>query len=266
MEQATLIQALILGVVEGLTEFLPVSSTAHLIIAGDLLGFSGETGKTFEVVIQLGAIMGVVWTCRARILDVVVHARRSPQRRLLLNLLLAFLPAGLLGLACHRYIKQHLFNPLTVAVPLMVGGLAILFIEGWYKRQRSHVESLADLKPGQALAVGLAQTLALVPGVSRAAATIMGGLLTGLSRTPATEFSFLLAIPTMLSAALFDLYSNWQVLRSTDAAAFGVGLVSAFVTALLVVRTLMVYVSRHTFRPFGWYRLALGAVVALYFW
>jgi len=259
-----LIQAVILGIVEGLTEFLPVSSTGHLIIVGDLLGFTGERAKTFEIFIQLGSILGVVWFYRAKVTDLVVNMAKPPERRFILNLFIAFLPAAIIGLLTHKYIKAHLFNPVTVAAALVVGGFIILLIER-YPRQVK-IESIDRLKPLDALKVGIAQSFSLFPGVSRAGATIMGGLLSGLSRRAATEFSFFLAMPTMFAATLYDLYKNFQLLNAEDAAYFGVGFVVAFITALFVVRLFLAYVSRHTFAPFAWYRIGFGLLVLLYFW
>lgn len=259
-----LIQAVVLGIVEGLTEFLPVSSTGHLIIVGDLLGFTGERAKTFEIFIQLGSILGVVWFYRTKVADLIVNAAKPPERRFILNLFVAFLPAAIIGLLTHKMIKAHLFNPVTVAAALVVGGFVILLIERYPRRVR--IESIEELKPLDALKVGIAQSFSLFPGVSRAGATIMGGLLSGLSRRAATEFSFFLAMPTMFAATLYDLYKNLQLLNAEDAAYFGVGFVVAFITALFVVKLFLAYVSRHTFAPFAWYRIGFGLLVLLYFW
>jgi undecaprenyl-diphosphatase len=261
-----LIKAVVLGIVEGLTEFLPVSSTGHLIIAGDAIGFTGESANTFEIFIQLGAILGVVWHYRARVLDLAIHAPRPAERRFLLKLFVAFLPAAILGLLAHRYIKAYLFNPLTVAGALIVGGVVILLVEHWQRGRVARVHQAEDLSYVDALKVGIAQMFSLFPGVSRAGATIIGGLLTGLSRTAATEFSFFLAMPIMFAATFFDLYQNRAVLQPNDVGVFAVGFVVAFITAVFVVRTFLVYVARHTFRPFAWYRIAVGLAVAAYFW
>jgi undecaprenyl-diphosphatase len=266
MELILLIKAVALGIVEGLTEFLPVSSTGHLIIAGDLLNYTGERANTFEIFIQLGAILGVVWHYRAKVFDLMIHALRPPERRFLINLFVAFLPAAFVGLLTHKYIKAYLFNPVTVAGALIVGGVLILFIERWYRHERAHIDKLEEVRYPDALKVGIAQVLSLFPGVSRAGATIMGGLVAGLSRTVATEFSFFLAMPTMFAATLFDLYEGRRFLRPEDAAVFTVGLVVAFIVALIVVRAFLVYVSRHTFRPFAWYRIGFGLLVLAYFW
>lgn len=260
MDLWSLIQALILGIVEGLTEFLPVSSTGHLIIVADLLGFHGERAKTFEIFIQLGAILGVVWHYRKKIL---AAAGSRDGHRLGLNVFIAFLPAALIGLALHGLIKQHLFNPVTVALALIAGGVLILWIERLPLRAR--VQTLEQVRPGDALKIGLAQTLALFPGVSRAGATIMGGLLTGLSRPAATEFSFFLAMPTMLAATSYDLYKNLGILQWTDLPLFVVGFTSAFLTALLVVKAFLAFVTRRNFAPFAYYRIGFGVLVLIYF-
>ncbi len=264
MDVLLILQAIILGVVEGLTEFLPVSSTGHLIIVGDLLGFTGEKAKTFEIFIQLGSILGVVWLYRARVADVALHLHRPQQRRFVLNLLIGFLPAAVLGLLLHKQIKTYLFNPLTVAAALIVGGLVILLIERFARQPR--VEQLEQIQPLDAVKIGLAQSLALFPGVSRAGATIMGGLVTGLSRKAATEFSFFLAMPTMFAATLYELYKGWALIEARDAFLLATGFTVAFVTALVVVNLFVGYVARHTFVPFAYYRIGFGIVVLLYFW
>lgn len=253
--------AVVLGVVEGLTEFLPISSTGHLIIAGHLLGQEGELAKTFEIVIQLGAILAVVWLYRSRLWQLARGLDQAGPRLLVAKLLLAFLPAACAGLLLHRPIKLHLFDPAVVAWALVAGGLAILLIE-----RRDHSQGVAALEQvsvRQAFAIGLAQTLALIPGVSRAGATIMGGLLAGLRRTTATEFSFFLAIPTIGAATLYDLARHYTLFAGQGAATLGVGLVTALVTAMLVIRWLLSYVSRRDFGAFGYYRVALGALALL---
>jgi undecaprenyl-diphosphatase len=265
MDLLLLLQALILGIVEGVTEFLPISSTGHLIIFGDAMGFTGERAKTFEIFIQLGSILGVMWHYRAKVTDLIVHVHRPAQRRFVVNLLIAFMPAALIGLAAHRYIKAYLFNPVSVACALIVGGILIFVIEHWYQHRHARVQQLDELRPIDALKVGVAQTFALFPGVSRAGATIMGGLLSGLSRTTATEFSFFLAMPTMFAATLYDLYKNAHLLQRDDIVLFTVGFVTAFLTALIVVKTFLVFVSRHTFKPFAWYRIGFGLLVLIYF-
>lgn len=266
MELILLVKAVVLGIVEGLTEFLPVSSTGHLIIVGDLIDFTGERAKTFEIFIQLGSILGVVWHYRTKVLALAAHALRPQERRFLANIFIAFLPAALFGLLAHTYIKAYLFDPKTVAAALIAGGIVILLIEHWYRHHAARVHSLDELAPADAFKIGMAQTFSLFPGVSRAGATIMGGLLAGLSRTTATEFSFFLAMPTMFAATLYDLYKNLDILHAEDVGTFGLGFVTAFITAVIVVRTFLKYVARHTFRPFAWYRIGFGAIVLVYFW
>ena len=259
------LQAFVLGVVEGLTEFLPISSTGHLIVVSDAMGFTGERADTFQIFIQLGAILGVVWHYRATVAGLVLHAARPPERRLILNLAIAFLPAALLGFVLRDVIRTYLFGSITVAIALIVGGFAILAIERWGAGRTSRVAALGEVGPGDALMIGIAQCFSLFPGVSRAGATIMGGLLRGLSRTAATEFSFFLAMPTMAAATLFDLWQSRDILVADDVAIFAIGFVTAFFTAILVVRLFLAFVSTNTFRAFAWYRIAFGILVLLYF-
>ena len=263
MELWLYVQAVILGIVEGLTEFLPVSSTGHLIVVGDLIGFTGERAKTFEIFIQLGSILGVVWHYRTKVWRLATNVHRPAERRFVLNLLIAFFPAALVGLLLHRYIKEHLFSPVTVAAALIVGGIAILVIERLARKPT--ISSVDNVRPHQALWIGVAQMCSLFPGVSRAGATIMGGLLTGLSRTAAAEFSFFLAMPTMFAATVYELAKSLGHLHSQDIGLFAVGFVTAFVTALIVVRAFLAFITRHTFTVFAWYRIAFGAVVLWYF-
>lgn len=260
-----LLQALILGVVEGLTEFLPVSSTGHLIVVADAIGFTGERAKTFEIFIQLGSILGVMWFYRARVTALVTGLHRKPEQRFALNLFIAFLPAAIIGLVLHKYIKAHLFSPITVGAALIVGGFLILLIERWHQHRGARVHSMDEMTPMDAFKVGIAQAFALIPGTSRSGATIMGGLLTGLSRTTSTEFSFFLAMPTMFAATLYDLYKNLDLLRTDDIPHFAVGFIVAFVTALVVVKLFLSYVTRNNFTPFAWYRIGFGVLVLLYF-
>ncbi|HEX5387599.1 MAG TPA: undecaprenyl-diphosphate phosphatase [Gemmatimonadales bacterium] len=257
-----LIKAAILGVVEGATEFIPVSSTGHLIVVGDWLGFDGPGAKSFEIVIQLGAILAIVWIYRARLAKVLVTARRNPaSQQLLWNLALAMLPAALVGLFTHEAIKRYLFNPDVVAVAFIAGGLIIIAIERW--RPAMRIRGVDDIPPRTALGVGMAQVLSLVPGTSRSAATIMGGYCLGLSREAATEFSFFLAIPVMLAATGFELATNHRLLDASDAPVLVVGFLCAFLTALVVVRAFLRYVARNTFIPFAWYRIAFGVLLLL---
>lgn len=252
--------AIILGVVEGLTEFLPVSSTGHLIVVCHLLGFKGPAAVTFVIVIQLGATLGVLFYLRHKILWVLKGALHSgPQRSLLWGVGLAFLPAALVGLWLHPYIEAHLFNPNTVAIALVGGGVAILLVERYHSPFR--FSELDQVKPYSALGVGIAQVLALIPGVSRSGATIMGGLLVGMRRDVATEFSFFLSIPTMLIATTYDFYKSRHLLVTDDLLALGVGLVTAFLTALVVVAAFLRFIKTHTFKPFAYYRITFGLVI-----
>lgn len=260
MELTLLIKALILGIVEGLTEFLPVSSTGHLIIVGSLLDYTNEQSKVFKIVIQLGAILAVCWAFRSRIGQALGGLHNDPvQQRFAGLLIVGFLPAAVLGLMFHSVIKTYLFNPLTVAGALIGGGLLILYIERRVYSPRVH--SVDDMRYSDALKVGFAQALAMFPGVSRSGATIMGGLVFGLSRKTATEFSFFLAIPTMFAATFYDVYKNWALLRLEDLPVFAVGFVAAFIAAMLTVKALLRYVSNHDFTIFAWYRIVFGVVV-----
>jgi len=267
MQFHPLLNALILGVVEGLTEFLPISSTGHLIIVSAWLGLDDEKSKVFEIVIQLGAILAVVWEYRARFARAFSGLAADPvQQRFATNLFLAFLPAAIVGLALQSQIKKYLFNPLSVAIALAVGALAIFAIERWYgKRGAARVERVDDMTWKDALKVGLAQCLSLIPGTSRSGATIMGGMVSGLSRQAATEFSFFLAVPIMFAATGYQLVKYRSLLSRDDVPAFAVGFVVSFVFALLAVKALIRYVAHHDFRAFAWYRIALGIAVLAYF-
>ena len=248
-----ILDALILGVVEGLTEFLPISSTGHLILASDLLGANDERGKVFDIAIQTGAILAVIWEYRARFFRV--------DPKLWLNLIVAFIPAAVLGLAFGATIKAHLFSAVPVASAFIVGGLIILFVER--KKLSSRVDGTEAMSWLDALKVGIAQCFALIPGTSRSGATIIGGMLFGLSRRAATEFSFFLAVPTLLAAGAYDLWKNRALFAARDLPMFAVGLAAAFVSAFVVIRWLIRYVATHDFRPFAWYRIVFGAVVLL---
>ena len=255
-------KAAVLGLVEGATEFVPVSSTGHLILVSNWLHLVDERAKTFDIFIQLGAILAIVWLYRRRLQHVVVSAGREPDsRRFVLNLLIAFLPAAVVGFLAHDWIKSQLFNPTVVAVALLIGGVVILLIEHWCPS--SAVDDIRGIPARTALGIGLAQVLSLIPGTSRSGATIMGGYALGLSRVAATEFSFFLAIPVMLAATMYDLLKSWSTLTATDAPMFGVGFVVSFLSALVVVKALLRYVSGHTFRVFAWYRIVLGALLLL---
>jgi undecaprenyl-diphosphatase len=260
-----IIKAIILGLVEGATEFIPVSSTGHLILAGDWLNFEGDRAKTFEVFIQLGAILAVVWLYRQKVFDVVRNARRDPDaRQLVVNLAIAFLPAALVGFLVHDWIKEHLFNPVTVAWALLVGGIVILLIEWWNPEEQ--VADVDHIPSRKALGIGLAQVLSLFPGVSRSGATIMGARSLGLSRRAATEFSFFLAIPVMFAATGYDLFKSRDTLSSADAPVFAVGFIVSFLSAIVVVKAFLGFVARHTFKGFAWYRIAFGALLLFIFW
>lgn len=262
MDSQLLLTALILGIVEGLTEFLPISSTGHLIIVGSLLDYTDEQSKVFKIVIQLAAILAVCWDYRARIATVAGGLGSDPvQRRFVGHLLVAFLPAAVLGVMFHGLIKTYLFNPLTVAGALIAGGLLILYIEK--RAYHPRIQTVDEMSWQTALKVGFAQAMAMFPGVSRAGATIMGGLVFGLSRKAATEFSFFLAIPTMLAATVYDLYKNWDLLSASDLPVFAVGFAASFVSAMIAVKALLRFVSNHTFIGFAWYRIVFGLVVLL---
>ena len=260
MDFTLLLHAFILGVVEGLTEFLPISSTGHLILAGDLLGFNDDRGKLFEIVIQSGAILAVVWEYRVKLGQVFGNVHRDPAaQRFVLNLFIAFLPLAVLGLAFGKAIKATLFAPVPVAMAYIVGAFVILWAE---RRQHTvRVHSVDDLTPMDALKLGLAQAVALIPGTSRSGATIIGGLFFGLSRKAATEFSFFLAIPTLGVATVYQVYKERHLLSMDDLGMWVVGFVSAFVSAFLCVRWLLRFISTHDFVPFAWYRIVFGVVV-----
>ena len=262
MSPELLLKAALLGLVEGATEFIPVSSTGHLILASDWLGLVDERAKTFDIFIQLGAILAILWIYRVRLARSVGDARKDPgSRRFLLNLIVAFLPAAVVGFLTHDWIKSKLFNPDVVSVALIAGGVVILLVERW--RPKSQVHDVTGIPPRLALGIGIAQVLSLIPGTSRSGATIMGGYALGLSRTAATEFSFFLAIPTMLAATMYDLLKSWSVLAVTDIPMFAVGFIVSFVSAVIVVKAFLAYVSNHTFSIFAWYRIALGLVLLL---
>lgn len=265
MDLIVLFKALILGIVEGITEFLPISSTGHLIIVGDLLDFNSEVGKVFEIVIQLGAILAVCWEFRARLLTVGcgIIAGDATAWRFVSNLLIAFLPAALAGLLFIKAIKAHLFQPFAVAIAFIVGGLVILWVESRPRPVR--VEQIDAMRWDDALKVGLAQMFSLIPGTSRAGATIMGGMIFGLSRQAATEFSFFLAIPTMFAATFYDVYKHWDLLHAHDLGMFAVGFAAAFVSAFFAVRELLRYIARHSFTAFAWYRIVFGIILLVYY-
>jgi len=260
MDLLLFLKVVAMGVVEGLTEFLPVSSTGHLILAGDLLGFNDERGKLFEIVIQTGAILAVCWEYRAKIGSVLSGLPRDrAAQRFAINLVIAFLPLAILGLLFGKAIKTHLFQPIPVALAFILGGVFILWAE-----RRQHVirvQSVDDLTWQDALKLGFAQALALVPGTSRSGATIIGGLFLGLSRKAATEFSFFLAIPTLIVAGAYELWNERALLSADDLGMWVAGFVCAFASAFLCVRWLLRYISNHDFSLFAWYRIGFGLVV-----
>lgn len=262
MDTVLLLKAFVLGIVEGLTEFLPISSTGHLIIASQLLDFHDDKGKVFELIIQSGAMLAVIWEYRKRFFGALANAGHDPAaRRFLGNLIVAFIPAAVLGLAFGSLIKAHLFHAVPVAIAFIVGGLVILWVE---RRQRPvRIDSVDDMRWPDALKVGFAQAVALVPGTSRSGATIIGGMLFGLSRKVATEFSFFLAVPTLMAAGLYDVYKHRALFSVADAPVFAVGLVTAFVSAFVCIRWLVRYVASHDFTVFAWYRMVFGVLVLI---
>ena len=260
MDLILLAKALILGIVEGLTEFLPISSTGHLILVGDLLDFNDERGKLFEIVIQSGAILAVLWEYRARFANVFRHlGHQRDAQRFVINLIIAFVPFATLGLLFGKTIKAHLFNPTVVASTFIIGGIVILWAEK--RRHRVRFYEVDELRPIDALKLGLAQCLALIPGTSRSGATIIGGLFFGLSRQTATEFSFFLAMPTLGAATLYQLYKERALLSADDLGMWLVGFLAAFASAFLCVRWLLRYISSHDFTLFAWYRILFGLIV-----
>ena len=263
------IKAIIMGLVEGFTEFLPISSTGHLILAGSLLNFTGEKVKVFEIAIQAGAILAVMWEYRQRIGTVLGGLTSDPkQQKFVINLVVAFLPAAILGLFFSKKIKEHLFAPLPVALAFIVGGLVILWVEKRNKGNNqgrkegvARIESVDDMTMLDAFKIGCAQAFALIPGTSRSGATIIGGMMFGLSRKASTEFSFFLAIPTLLAATVYSVYKDRALLSAADLPLFGIGGIAAFISAFLCVRWLLRFISTHDFTVFAWYRIVFGIVV-----
>lgn len=265
------LKIIIMGIVEGLTEFLPISSTGHLILAGSLLNFTGEKVKVFEIAIQAGAIFAVCWEYRQRIIDVVSGLKTEPKaQRFALNVFVAFLPAAVLGLLFSKQIKAYLFTPIPVATAFIVGGFIILWTENRQTTQEQQdqlhlprIESVDDMRLIDAIKVGLAQAFALIPGTSRSGASIIGGMWFGLSRKVATEFSFFLAIPTLLGATVYSLYKARHELSSADIPMFGLGTIAAFISAFFCVRWLLRYISTHDFKIFAYYRIAFGIMILI---
>ncbi len=254
------LQAVFLGVVEGITEFLPISSTGHLILLVDLLKFKGPPGKVFEVAIQFGAILAVMWIFRARIADILKHGwKKGPQQHFAIAVMLGMVPAIVIGAPLHHFIKEKLYNPPVVAAALILGGIAILLIERYKPVPKLHDSERIGWK--EAFLVGIGQSVALVPGVSRSGATMMTSLMLGLDRRAAAEFSFFLAIPIMMLATFYDLYKARDGLTESGMGLIAVGFVAAFLTALVVVRFLLRFLATHGFAPFAWYRIGLGTVI-----
>lgn len=263
MTDLPLLGPIILGIVEGLTEFIPVSSTGHLILTERLIGYQGRQAGILDVVIQVGAILAICWLYRARLWSVVTGLRADPgARRFSRNVLIAFAPSVVVGALAHDFIKSVLFTPWVVVVSLIVGGIAIIVIERMVRPSGIGATGVERLPASSAFKVGLCQLLSLVPGVSRSGATIMGGVALGIDRKTATEFSFFLAIPTMIGAATLDLWKNRALITADDAVAIGVGFAVSFLVAMAVVKWLVRYVARHGFEPFGWYRIGFGLLVA----
>jgi undecaprenyl-diphosphatase len=257
-------KAVIMGIVEGLTEFLPISSTGHLILAGSLLNFTGEKVKVFEIVIQGGAMLAVIWEYRVKIGSVLAGMFSDAKaQKFVINLVIAFLPAAALGFLFSKKIKAVLFFAIPVALAFIVGGLIILWVERRNKLnpKAARIDSVDDMSALDALKIGCAQAFALIPGTSRSGATIIGGMLFGLSRKAATEFSFFLAIPTLLAATVYSLFKERALLSAADIPLFTVGTLAAFISAFFCVRWLLRYISSHDFTVFAWYRIVFGLVI-----
>ena len=266
MDIILLIKAAIMGVVEGLTEFLPISSTGHLILTGALLGFDDEKSKVFDVAIQSGAIFAVVLVYWQKISSTLLNLPSSKHaQRFALNVLIGFLPAGVIGFLAYKAIKSYLFNPGVVAAAFIVGGLIILWVEKIAKPV-PRIQEVDDMSPLDAFKVGLVQCLGMIPGTSRSGATIIGGMLLGLSRKAATDFSFFLAIPTLVGASVYSLYKERALLSMADVPLFGVGLVVSFLSAWLCIRWLLKFIATHSFVGFAYYRIAFGLIVLLTAW
>ncbi|MDL2284989.1 undecaprenyl-diphosphate phosphatase [Oxalobacter sp. OttesenSCG-928-P03] len=264
MDTIYALKAFIMGLVEGFTEFLPISSTGHLILAGSLLNFTGEKVKVFEIAIQSGAMLSVCWVYRERLMHVLRGFSTDPKaRRFVVNLVIAFVPAALLGVFFSSMIKAVLFSPVPVATAFIAGGLVIMWVE---RRNRNNpglarIDSVDDMTAMDALKVGFAQAFALIPGTSRSGATIMGAMLFGMSRKAATEFSFFLAMPTLFGASAYSVWKEWHLFSASDIPVFTIGSVGAFISAFLCVRWLLRYISTHDFTAFAWYRIVFGIFV-----
>ena len=254
------LQAVILGIVEGLTEFLPISSTGHQIIVADLINFGGERAMAFNIIIQLGAIRAVVWEFRRKIFDVVVGLpRERTAQRFTANLLIGFMPAVVLGVLFADLIHEYLFNPITVAAALVVGGVIMLWAER--REHRIEVDHVDEMNWSHALKIGFVQCIAMIPGTSRSGSTIIGGLLFGLSRKAATEFSFFLAMPTMVGAAVYSGYKYRELFQPSDFMVFAIGFVVSFIFAMIAVRGLLKFIANHSYAVFAWYRIVFGLII-----
>lgn len=263
MDIILLFKALILGIIEGLTEFLPISSTGHLIVVGDLLNFKSN-GKVFEIAIQLGAVLAVIFEYRQRFTHVITHLGKDKAvNRFVVNLAVAFIPAAVVGLIFSKQIKMFLFNPITVAAALVLGGFIILWVECRQLKTTPKVTNVDDMRMRDALVVGLAQICALVPGTSRSGSTIMGGMLWGLERKVATEFSFFLAVPVMIAATTYDVLKHYKLFTMQDIGLIVVGFISAFVAGLLAVKALLKFVASKNYVPFAYYRIVFGGLILL---
>jgi len=270
ISSVAVIKAAIMGVVEGVTEFLPISSTGHLIVVGDALHFDGPAAQTFEIFIQLGSILSVVWLYKKKIFDFsskdASASLQTGWMKFWIKVLVSFLPAAIVGLAAHKYIKAYLFTPTIVALSLIGGGIVILGVEAFLRRKSISApaeNAVQHVKYSQAIWIGVAQILALIPGVSRSGSTIIGGMLTKLDRKTATEYSFFLAIPTMLAATGYDLLKSAGSVSSSDVPVFAVGFIVAFFSALVAIKTFIRFIGTHSFRGFAWYRIAFGVLILL---
>lgn len=266
MDLLLIIKALILGIIEGLTEFLPISSTGHLIVFGSLLNFHGKA-NVFEIAIQLGAVLAVIFEYRQRFGHVITHIGKDQAvNRFVLNLIIAFIPAAAVGFLLHKHIEAVLFNPISVAIALVLGGLAILWIEKRATQRAPRVLNVDNMRPRDALAVGLAQILALIPGTSRSGSTIMGGMWWGLERKVATEFSFFLAVPMMIAATGYKLFKYRHDFTADDIGLIAIGFIAAFAAAMLAIKALLKFVASKNYVPFAYYRIAFGGVILLTYW
>ncbi len=259
---ADLFKAIILGIIEGLTEFIPVSSTAHLLISSYLIDFQTIKNGIFEIVIQVGAILAICVIYRAKIFSVICNLKQKPQQEFTINLILAFLPAAILGVIFHKIIKEILFSNFVIAISLIIGGIIIMIVE--LRPQKSKIKTVEEIKPINAFKIGLFQSLAMIPGVSRSGATIIGGLLLGMNRKTATEFSFFLAIPTIAAASFYDLIKNYSELTTSNLELILAGLISAFISAILVIKWFINFVSKNNFFVFAIYRIIVGIAILIF--